>query len=106
MVQTPEGHLWFGVCNGLVRFDGVKLTVFNLANTPGLPRAAVVNSSHFPQPHSDTIPRDAPGLHILGFAIVTASTVYVIMDLEHPRFGLIRVSAADQELIELRASMK
>src|SRR6266404_5641997 len=24
MVQTPDGYLWFGTFNGLVRFDGVK----------------------------------------------------------------------------------
>jgi len=43
MVQTPDGYIWFGTFNGLVRFDGVKFTVFNPANTPGLPSAAIVN---------------------------------------------------------------
>ncbi len=43
MVQTPDGYLWFGTFKGLVRFDGVKFTVFNPANTPGLPSAAIVN---------------------------------------------------------------
>src|SRR5215472_9803238 len=37
MVQTPDGYLWFGTFNGLVRFDGVKFTVFNPQNTPELP---------------------------------------------------------------------
>jgi len=31
--------------------------------------------------------------------------VYVILDMEYPRFGLIRVDAFDQVLIELRQSM-
>jgi len=43
MVQTPEGYLWFGTFNGLVRFDGVRFTVFNRANTPQLPDAGIVN---------------------------------------------------------------
>ena len=43
MVQTSDGYLWFGTFNGLVRFDGVKFTVFNPANTPGWPSAAIVN---------------------------------------------------------------
>ncbi|MHC1767702.1 MAG: two-component regulator propeller domain-containing protein [Verrucomicrobiia bacterium] len=43
MVQTADGYLWFGTFNGLVRFDGVKFTVFNPANTPGLPSATIVN---------------------------------------------------------------
>jgi hypothetical protein len=45
-------------------------------------------------------------LHILGFATVMAVAVYVIIDLEFPRLGLIRVDAFDQALVELRASMK
>ena len=44
-------------------------------------------------------------LHILGFAAVMAVAVYVIIDLEFPRLGLIRVDAFDQALVELRASM-
>lgn len=35
-----------------------------------------------------------------------AVSVYVILDLEFPRLGLIRVDAFDQALVELRASMK
>jgi signal transduction histidine kinase/ligand-binding sensor domain-containing protein len=34
--QTPDGYLWFGTEEGLVRFDGVQFTVFTKANTPGL----------------------------------------------------------------------
>jgi hypothetical protein len=44
-------------------------------------------------------------LHTIGFAAVLASTVYVILDIEYPRFGLIRVDAADEVLVELRRSM-
>jgi hypothetical protein len=45
-------------------------------------------------------------LHILGFALITTLTLYVIIDLEFPRFGFIRVDAADQMLRELRESMR
>jgi hypothetical protein len=45
-------------------------------------------------------------IHIICFAAVVATTVYVIMDLEYPRLGLIRVDSADQVLIQLRESMK
>ena len=38
--------------------------------------------------------------HMLGFALVVAFTVYVIMDIEYPRFGLIRVDAFDQALVD------
>jgi hypothetical protein len=45
-------------------------------------------------------------VHVLGFAIIIAATVYVIVDMEYPRFGMIRVDAADQILRDLRQSMK
>jgi PAS domain S-box-containing protein len=43
MVQTPDGYLWFGTFNGLVRFDGVSFSVFNQQNTPQLPSSSIVN---------------------------------------------------------------
>lgn len=44
-------------------------------------------------------------MHIIGFAAVLTITVYVIMDLEYPRLGMIRVDSFDRVLIELRQSM-
>jgi hypothetical protein len=71
---------------------------------------------HFtPEPHRWIRPFGAPPpycsksrswIHILGFAVVMAATVYVILDIEYPRLGLIRVESADQVLVELRESMK
>ena len=43
--------------------------------------------------------------HMIAFATVMALTVYVILDLEFPRLGLIRVDAFDQVLHEVRAGM-
>jgi hypothetical protein len=45
-------------------------------------------------------------VHMIAYALITAATIYVIMDLEYPRFGLIRVDAADQVLVDVRNSMK
>lgn len=45
-------------------------------------------------------------LHMLGFSVVLSLTVYVILDLEYPRIGLIRIDAADQILEEVRKSME
>lgn len=41
--------------------------------------------------------------HRFLFAAVTAATMYLIFDLEYPRFGFIRVDADDQVLVDLRA---
>jgi hypothetical protein len=43
-------------------------------------------------------------LHVLGFAAIMAASAYLILDLEFPRFGLIRIDAADQLLVDVRAS--
>ncbi len=42
LAQTPDGYLWIGTYNGLARFDGVRFTLFDPANTPALinPRVA------------------------------------------------------------------
>jgi hypothetical protein len=45
-------------------------------------------------------------VHSLGFAVILTITVYVILDLEYPRLGFIRVDSFDQVLVDLRQSMK
>ncbi len=42
LYQTPNGYLWMATFDGLVRFDGVRFTVYNAANTPGLPSNRLV----------------------------------------------------------------
>lgn len=44
-------------------------------------------------------------LHNVLFAAVVSTVVYVIIDLEFPRLGLIRVDSADEVLVMARASM-
>lgn len=34
IVQTPDGYLWIGTQEGLVRFDGLNFAVFDKENTP------------------------------------------------------------------------
>jgi ligand-binding sensor domain-containing protein/signal transduction histidine kinase len=43
IAQTPDGYMWLATWNGLVRFDGVRFTVFNRVNTPQLPSARIVD---------------------------------------------------------------
>jgi len=34
IAQTPDGYLWLGTEEGLVRFDGLRFTTFDKSNTP------------------------------------------------------------------------
>jgi hypothetical protein len=45
-------------------------------------------------------------LHVLGFAAIMTASVYVIVDMEYPRAGFIRIDAADQVLYDLRDTMR
>jgi signal transduction histidine kinase/ligand-binding sensor domain-containing protein len=37
ILQSRDGYLWMSTLDGLARFDGVRFTVFNKGNSPGLP---------------------------------------------------------------------
>jgi hypothetical protein len=45
-------------------------------------------------------------VHMATFALALSGAVYVILDTEFPRLGLIRVDAFDRVLVELRQSMQ
>jgi len=45
-------------------------------------------------------------MHKIGFATIVAFTVYVILDIEYPRLGFVRLDAIDQVLVNVRAGMK
>jgi len=44
--------------------------------------------------------------HVVGFAVAMAVSLYVILEIEYPRLGLIRVDSFDETLAELRQLMK
>jgi hypothetical protein len=45
-------------------------------------------------------------LHNLSYAIIISIIIYSVLDLEFPRFGLIRLDAADNALFQLRDSIR
>jgi hypothetical protein len=45
-------------------------------------------------------------MHILVYSAIFAIAVYLIVDLEFPRVGLIRIDAADHFLVDVRNGMK
>ena len=44
-------------------------------------------------------------IHKVAFAGIVAVTVYVILDIEYPRLGFVRMDAIDRVLVEVRAGM-
>ena len=75
------------------------LIIFLLLGGLGLAGAMLVG-------YDTSASRARQWLHTIAFAGVTAFAVNVILELEFPRLGLIRVDAADQVLVELRAGMR
>jgi hypothetical protein len=47
-----------------------------------------------------------PWLHMLAFAAVTSVTVFVVMDMEYPRRGLIRIDSADSLIQDVVHGMR
>ncbi len=50
-------------------------------------------------------PAQSP-VHVWGYAAILAFTLYVILDFEYPRLGLIRIDEFDAYLVQVRAAMK
>ena len=44
-------------------------------------------------------------LHVVGFTVMTVTIVYVVLDIEYPRAGLIRLADSEQMMIEVRREM-
>jgi hypothetical protein len=50
--------------------------------------------------------RQRSWFHVVAYAALLALTVYTVLDLDHPRFGLINMDAAYQPLMELRSTIR
>jgi len=55
--------------------------------------------------HAMPVARVISRVHIVAFAFALAATVYVVLDMEYPRLGFIRIDEIDRLLIDLRQSM-
>ncbi len=44
--------------------------------------------------------------HIIGYVLILSISIYVILDLEFPRLGVIRVDRFDHYLVDVRSTMK
>src|SRR5262245_48737103 len=49
IIETRDGYLWMGTANGLARFDGVRFSLFDAANTPDFFSANIAELAEDPQ---------------------------------------------------------
>jgi hypothetical protein len=56
--------------------------------------------------HGMSASKSRSWLHVLGLVVTLAVAVYVILDLEYPRLGVIRIAPFDRALVELRQAMR
>jgi len=42
LLQGRDGYIWIATFDGLVRFEGVRFTIFNTATSPGLPSNRII----------------------------------------------------------------
>lgn len=48
LLQASDGYLWIGTLDGLVRYDGVKFTVYDKQNTPAFRNHAILSLAEGP----------------------------------------------------------
>ncbi|MBN2356796.1 hypothetical protein JXO59_11835, partial [candidate division KSB1 bacterium] len=63
LTQTSDGYLWIGTPSGLIRFDGVRFTLFNRLNTPIL-KSERITALHAAPDHRLLIASEGGGLYI------------------------------------------
>lgn len=105
--NPPRAHLIQPALNEM--FD---ITTTRLAATQSRPPAVIFGMlivlalvSALIAGHGMAVAKTRHWLYPLAYALVMSVTLYVILDLEFPRLGLIRVDAVDQLLVDVRASM-
>lgn len=107
-VPTQAGMLLLPALNEMIDITTTRamatrnhppLVVFMMLGALALVGALLVG-------YGTSINKQRTWLHTLVFAVILSITTYVIVDLEFPRLGLIRVDSADQVLTDLRASMR
>jgi hypothetical protein len=105
--SPPRSHLIQPALNEMI-----DITTTRLAATRSRPPAVIFGMlivlalvSALIAGHGMAVARTRHWLHPLAYALVMSVTLYVILDLEYPRLGLIRVDAVDQLLVDVRASM-
>ena len=91
LLQSRDRYLWLGTLNGLVRFDGVRFTIFDENNTEGLPSSRIV---HLFEDRAENL---WVGTETGGAALVKGGEVQALDIGRGSREGRLVASCEDQE---------
>src|SRR5262245_29469000 len=72
IVQTRDGYLWLGTQEGLVRFDGVRFTIYDAGHTANL-RSSYIRALYEDRAGSLWIGTEEGGLSCLRDGVFTAA---------------------------------
>lgn len=106
-VPVSTADLLIPALNDMIDITTTR-TAATLIHVPGLIFAFLISlalSSAFLAGYGLAVTETRNWVHLISFAAAVSVTVYVIIDLEYPRLGLIQVNAFDRLLVELRAGM-
>lgn len=67
---------------------------------------ALALASAFVAGHGMAAAPSPPWVHMLTFAGMIAASIYLVLDLEYPRAGIVRIDDFDQTLVEVRESIR
>jgi ligand-binding sensor domain-containing protein/signal transduction histidine kinase len=105
--QTRDGYLWLGTYEGLARFDGVRFTVFDKANTPEL-KSDNITALHEDQTGTLWIGTSGGGLvrHRAGrftrYGTTTNELSRRIVDVAEDQEGNVWVAVQPHDVFQLR----
>lgn len=101
VLVVPSLNEMFDIANARTRtaFMHVPVTIVVLLFALSLFGSLLAGFAMSPLKRRDT-------LHVLMFALAISASVYTVLDLEYPRYGLINLKVTDQAIIDLRGTIK
>ena len=101
MLMVPALNAMFDITTVRVMATQIHPPIIIYAMLIGLALASALLAGYQASGHQ----RRYDWVHGVGFAAIVALTVYVILDIEYPRLGFVRIDAIDQVLANVRAGM-
>jgi hypothetical protein len=104
---TPAAILLLPALNQMIDITTTRSTTFVIHEPPAIIALLLVLAliSAILAGYTMSVQKSRSPLHMILFGIAISITAYTVLDLDYPRFGLIRENVADKALIDLRSKM-